>query len=236
VNSPGAARAGFGKSYFDKMRVSLEYSIEARPFRTEPGQIRDATMHLERIGMLRRSFLGFITALTLAALMQHAQAQEGPKVLIKTNAGEIVVELNPAKAPKSVENFLQYVKAGHYNGTIFHRVIRGFMIQGGGFTTKGAEKPTRPPVEIESSNGLKNRQYALAMARTPDPNSATAQFFINTNNNRFLDYPGQDGWGYAVFGKVIKGTEVVDLIEVVETDRRDKPVKPVAIESATIIE
>jgi peptidyl-prolyl cis-trans isomerase A (cyclophilin A)/peptidyl-prolyl cis-trans isomerase B (cyclophilin B) len=186
--------------------------------------------------MLRRSLLGLITALTLSVLAPLAAAQDVPKVSIKTNVGEIVVELNPAKAPKSVDNFLQYVKAGHYNGTIFHRVIRGFMIQGGGYNTKGAEKPTRPPVEIESSNGLKNKQYALAMARTPDPNSATAQFFINTNNNRFLDYPGQDGWGYSVFGKVIKGTEVVDLIEAVETDRRDKPVKAVVIESASIIE
>ena len=186
--------------------------------------------------MLRRSLFGLISALSLLALAPYSAAQEAPKVSIKTNVGEIVVELNPAKAPKSVENFLQYVKSGHYNGTIFHRVIRGFMIQGGGYTTKGAEKPTRPPIEIESSNGLKNKQYALAMARTPDPNSATAQFFINTNNNRFLDYPGQDGWGYAVFGKVIKGTEVVDLIEVVETDRRDKPVKSVVIESATIVE
>ena len=186
--------------------------------------------------MLRRSFIGLITALTLAALTHPAVADDAPKVSIKTNVGEIVVELNPAKAPKSVDNFLQYVKAGHYNGTIFHRVIRGFMIQGGGYSTKGAEKPTRAPIEIESSNGLKNKQYTIAMARTPDPNSATAQFFINTNNNRFLDYPGQDGWGYAVFGKVIKGTEVVDQIEAVETDRRDKPVKPVVIESATIVE
>lgn len=186
--------------------------------------------------MLRRSFLGFITALTLATLTQQATAQDAPKVSIKTNAGEIVVELNPAKAPKTVDNFLKYVKAGFYNGTVFHRVIKGFMIQGGGYTTKDVEKPTRAPIEIESANGLKNRQYTIAMARTADPNSASAQFFINTNNNRFLDYPGQDGWGYAVFGKVIKGTDVVDLIEVVETDRRDKPVKPVVIESATIVE
>ncbi len=186
--------------------------------------------------MLRRSFLGFITALTFAALPQHAAAQEAPKVSIKTSAGEIVVELNPAKAPKSVDNFLQYVKAGFYNGTVFHRVIRSFMIQGGGYSAKGAEKQTRPPIEIESANGLKNKQYTIAMARTQDPNSATAQFFINTNNNRFLDYPGQDGFGYAVFGKVIKGTEVVDQIEAVETDRRDMPVKPVVIESATLVE
>jgi peptidyl-prolyl cis-trans isomerase A (cyclophilin A)/peptidyl-prolyl cis-trans isomerase B (cyclophilin B) len=186
--------------------------------------------------MLRRSFIGLITALTLASFTQFAAAQEAPKVSIKTNVGEIVVELNPAKAPKSVDNFLQYVKAGHYNGTIFHRVIRGFMIQGGGYNAKGAEKPTRAPIEIESANGLKNKQYTIAMARTPDPNSATAQFFINTNNNRFLDYPGQDGWGYAVFGKVIKGADVVEKIKAVETDRRDKPLQNVVIESASIIE
>ena len=189
--------------------------------------------------MLRRSFFVWMTALTLGASASTAfgaATNEAPRVSIKTNVGEIVVELNPAKAPKSVDNFLQYVKSGFYNGTVFHRVIRGFMIQGGGFTTKDAEKATRAPIENESSNGLKNKQYAIAMARTPDPNSATAQFFINTHNNRFLDYPGQDGWGYAVFGKVIQGTEIVDLIEVVETDRRDKPLKPVVIESATIIE
>jgi peptidyl-prolyl cis-trans isomerase A (cyclophilin A) len=162
--------------------------------------------------------------------------RSAPTVSIKTSAGEIVVELDPKKAPKTVDNFLQYVKAGFYNGTVFHRVIRGFMIQGGGYTTKGAEKPTRGPIEIESSNGLKNKRYTIAMARTADPNSATAQFFINANDNRFLDYPGQDGFGYAVFGKVIKGSEVVDQIEAVETDRRDKPVKPVIIESATLIE
>ncbi len=157
-------------------------------------------------------------------------------VVLTTNHGKITIELDAAKAPKTVENFLNYVKSGHYDGTIFHRVINGFMIQGGGYTAKGDEKPTRAPIAIESSNGLKNRQYTIAMARTSDPNSATAQFFINTNNNRFLDYPGQDGWGYAVFGKVIKGSEVVDQIEAVETDRRDKPVKPVVIESATIVE
>jgi peptidyl-prolyl cis-trans isomerase A (cyclophilin A) len=127
-------------------------------------------------------------------------------------------------------------RSGFYNGTVFHRVIRGFMIQGGGYTPQGAEKATRGPIEIESSNGLKNRRYTIAMARTADPNSATAQFFINAKDNRFLDYPGQDGFGYAVFGKVIKGSEVVDQIEAVETDRRDKPIKPVIIESATLID
>lgn len=196
-----------------------------------------------------RFFVAAVTA-SLVMFAQHAVAEAAstggqakpnagraaPTVSIKTSAGEIVVELEPAKAPKTVDNFLQYVKAGFYNGTVFHRVIRGFMIQGGGYTPQGAEKPTRGPIEIESSNGLKNRRYTIAMARTADPHSATAQFFINTKDNRFLDYPGQDGFGYAVFGKVIKGSEVVDLIEAVDTDRRDKPVKPVIIESATLID
>ncbi|MFM7669249.1 MAG: peptidylprolyl isomerase [Betaproteobacteria bacterium] len=173
---------------------------------------------------------------TSTAQAKPAAANPAPTVLIKTSAGEIVVELDPAKAPKTVDNFLQYVKAGFYNGTVFHRVIRGFMVQGGGYTPQGSEKSTRGPIEIESSNGLKNRRYAIAMARTADPNSATAQFFINTKDNRFLDYPGQDGFGYAVFGKVIKGSEVVDQIEAVDTDRRDKPIKPVIIESATLID
>jgi len=173
---------------------------------------------------------------TTTAQAKPATASPAPTVLIKTSAGEIVVELDPAKAPKTVDNFLQYVKAGFYNGTVFHRVIRGFMIQGGGYTPQGSEKATRGPFEIESSNGLKNRRYAIAMARTADPNSATAQFFINTKDNRFLDYPGQDGFGYAVFGKVIRGSEVVDQIEAVDTDRRDKPIKPVIIESATLVD
>ena len=200
--------------------------------------------------MLRRSLVVFIfatalipltpaitaNAATAAGQANGAPAQAAPTVSLKTSAGEIVVELDPHKAPKTVDNFLQYVKAGFYNGTVFHRVIRGFMVQGGGYTAKGVEKPTRSPIDIESSNGLKNKRYSIAMARTADPNSATAQFFINTKDNRFLDYPGQDGFGYAVFGKVIKGSEVVDQIEAVETDRRDKPVKPVVIESITLIE
>ena len=200
--------------------------------------------------MLRMRLFVVALAASMALFTQVALAQAAstgsqakptadraaPTVSIKTSAGEIVVELDPKKAPKTVDNFLQYVKAGFYNGTVFHRVIRGFMIQGGGYTAKGAEKPTRGPIDIESSNSLKNKRYTIAMARTADPNSATAQFFINANDNRFLDYPGQDGFGYAVFGKVIKGSEVVDQIEAVETDRRDKPLKPVIIESATLIE
>ncbi len=186
--------------------------------------------------MLRRNFLSLITALSLASLAHTAAAEGLPKVAMKTSMGEIVLELNPEKAPKTVDNFLQYVKSGFYNGTIFHRVINGFMVQGGGFDTKGKEKPTRPPIPNEARNGLHNQAYTIAMARTPDPDSASAQFFINVNNNRFLDYPGQDGWGYAVFGKVIKGNEVIDKIKAVETDRRDKPAVNVVIESATLVE
>ncbi len=186
--------------------------------------------------MLRRQFLAVVTALSLTSLAGHAEAEGAPKVSMKTNLGEIVLELNPEKAPKSVENFVQYVKSGFYNGTTFHRVIPNFMIQGGGYDTQGNLKPTRDPIENEAKNGLRNREYTIAMARTSDPNSANSQFFINTNDNRFLDYPGQDGWGYAVFGKVIKGGDVVDKIESVQTGRRDKPLQDIVIESATLID
>src|SRR5690606_9947526 len=140
-------------------------------------------------------------------------------VVLKTNHGDIKIELDAEKAPKTVENFLSYVKAGHYNGTIFHRVISGFMVQGGGFEPGMKQKPTNEPVENEAKNGLKNENYTVAMARTAAPHSASAQFFINVNDNGFLDYPGQDGWGYCVFGKVVDGTDVVDKIKAVKTTR-----------------
>jgi peptidyl-prolyl cis-trans isomerase A (cyclophilin A) len=162
-----------------------------------------------------------------------------PQVELKTSAGTIRVELYPAKAPKSVENFLQYVKDGHYDGTIFHRVIPGFMVQGGGMTKDMAQKKTRAPVPIESKNGLKNELGTLAMARTSDPNSATSQFFINVNNNGFLDYPGQDGHGYTVFGKVVGGMDVVNKIVAVPTGNtgghQNVPRTPVLIESASVV-
>ena len=162
-----------------------------------------------------------------------------PQVDVKTSAGNIRVELYPAKAPKTVENFLQYVRDGHYNGTIFHRVIPGFMIQGGGMTPNMAQKPTRSPVPIESKNGLKNDTGTLAMARTSDPNSATAQFFINVKNNDFLNYPGQDGHGYTVFGKVVDGMDVVNKILAVPTGNQgmhqNVPRTPVVIESMTVV-
>ena len=157
-------------------------------------------------------------------------------VVLSTNHGDITIELDAEKAPKTVDNFLAYVKSGHYDGTIFHRVIDGFMIQGGGFEPGMKQKESGEPIDNEAANGLANEKYTVAMARTNDPHSATAQFFINAKDNRFLDYPGQDGFGYTVFGKVTKGSEVVDQIEAVETDRRDKPVKPVIIESVTLID
>jgi len=155
-------------------------------------------------------------------------------VIITTNHGAMTVELNDEKAPKSVANFLAYMEAGHYAGTIFHRVIDGFMIQGGGFEPGMKQKPADATVENEGKNGLKNEPYTLAMARTSAPHSASAQFFINVKNNSFLDYPGQDGFGYAVFGKIIEGTEVADAIKKVKTTRSgmfaDVPAEDVIIE------
>ncbi|MFC7299362.1 peptidylprolyl isomerase [Herminiimonas aquatilis] len=160
-------------------------------------------------------------------------------VILTTNHGKITIELDAEKAPKTVENFLAYVNSGHYAGTIFHRVIDGFMIQGGGFEPGMKQKPTNATVENEAKNGLKNDLYTLAMARTSDPHSASAQFFININNNTFLDYPGQDGWGYCVFGKVTDGTDVVEKIKSVKTTRSgmfaDVPVEDVIIEKAEVI-
>ena len=160
-------------------------------------------------------------------------------VLITTNKGNIKLELDAEKAPKSVANFLDYVAQGHYDNTVFHRVIGDFMIQGGGFDATMKQKPTGATVENEAKNGLKNDKYTVAMARTSDPHSASAQFFINTKNNAFLDYPGQDGWGYAVFGKVTEGTDIVDLINKVKTGRSgmfsDVPSEPVIIEKAEVI-
>ncbi|MBH9554121.1 peptidylprolyl isomerase [Inhella gelatinilytica] len=159
-------------------------------------------------------------------------------VELHTNKGLIRIELEAEKAPQSVENFLSYVRRGHYDGTIFHRVIKGFMVQGGGMTADMAQKPTEAPIQNEANNGLKNAKYTLAMARTNAPHSATAQFFINTVNNDFLDFKSESpsGWGYAVFGRVVSGTEVVDAIEKVKTGRSgyhsDVPVEAVVIEKA----
>jgi peptidyl-prolyl cis-trans isomerase B (cyclophilin B) len=154
--------------------------------------------------------------------------------------GVITLELDAAKAPKSVENFLSYVKKGHYDGTVFHRVIPGFMIQGGGFSAKMDQKSTDAPIPNEAANGLRNDRYTVAMARTSDPHSATAQFFINATDNDFLNHTGQNaqGWGYAVFGKVVGGTEVVDAIEKVKTGNQgfhqNVPKEAVVIEKAVV--
>jgi peptidyl-prolyl cis-trans isomerase A (cyclophilin A) len=165
-----------------------------------------------------------------ASLAAHAQ-----KVRLSTSEGDIVIELNAEKAPKSVDNFVQYVKAGHYSGTIFHRVIDNFMIQGGGMTADMKEKQTRAPIPLESKNGLNNDRGTVAMARTMDPNSATAQFFINVKNNDFLNAANsRDGNGYAVFGKVVSGMEVVDKIRAVPTGPGDVPSKPVIIKQAKL--
>ncbi len=183
------------------------------------------TRQLRGLALLAATMIGLSASLA-------AQAQ---KVKLATSEGDIVIQLDAAKAPKSVENFVAYVKAGHYNGTVFHRVISNFMIQGGGMTADLKEKPSRPPIPLESRNGLNNDRGTVAMARTADPNSATAQFFINVKDNNFLNSAqSQDGNGYAVFGKVISGMEVVDKIRAVPTAPGDVPVKPVTIMKATL--
>ena len=159
-------------------------------------------------------------------------------ITLKTSLGDITLELDHEKAPKTCENFEQYVRDGHFDGTIFHRVINNFMIQGGGFLPDMTQKATRDPIENEAKNGLSNANGSIAMARTMDPHSATAQFFINVKDNNFLDYPGQDGWGYCVFGKVTEGMGVVEAINAVDTTNRaghsDVPVDPIVIEKAEV--
>jgi peptidyl-prolyl cis-trans isomerase A (cyclophilin A) len=184
--------------------------------------------------------LKFIPALmagaALVALTGPALAQ---RVLLSTSMGDITVELEPAKAPRTVENFLQYVRAGHYDGTVFHRVINDFMIQGGGYKADMAEKPVRAPIALESRSGLSNVRGTLAMARTNMPDSATAQFFINVKDNLFLDQPNaRDGNGYAVFGRVVAGMDVVDKIKAVPTrslgEYQNVPVAAVVLKTAKV--
>ncbi len=163
-----------------------------------------------------------------------------PRVQLETTKGKILIELYADKAPKTVKNFLDYVKSGHYNGTIFHRVIPGFMIQGGGFTAEMAEKSSRPPIQNEADNRVPNQRGTLAMARTSDPHSASDQFFINVADNASLNFRGKpDGWGYAVFGKVVEGMDVVDAIVSVRTTKKgpydDVPVQPIVIQKASIV-
>jgi peptidyl-prolyl cis-trans isomerase A (cyclophilin A) len=188
----------------------------------------------------RRTALMLAATVALSTTATMSWAQAAPKVKLVTSAGDIVVQLDPAKAPKTVANFLQYVKDKQYDGTVFHRVIDGFMIQGGGFTPDMKEKQTRPPIPLEASNGLKNDKYTIAMARTSDPNSATAQFFINVKDNDMLNAPKPDGYGYAVFGKVISGADVVDKIRVARTGTKsgmqDVPLDAITIQSASVIQ
>jgi peptidyl-prolyl cis-trans isomerase B (cyclophilin B) len=168
------------------------------------------------------------------------QPPAAPVVKLETNFGDIFVRLDDRKAPISTANFIQYVKSGHYDGTIFHRVIKSFMIQGGGFTPDMKQKTARAAIRNEADNGLKNQKYTIAMARTNDPHSATSQFFINTKDNGFLDFKSQtaQGWGYAVFGRVIKGQDVVDKIEAAATGKRgvfdDVPTTPVVVKKALL--
>jgi peptidyl-prolyl cis-trans isomerase A (cyclophilin A) len=183
-----------------------------------------------------RALASVALACTLAVTGASAFAQ---KVKLSTSEGDIVIELDAAKAPKTVANFIEYVKAGHYDGTIFHRVIPDFMIQGGGMKPDMSEKPTRAPIPLESRNGLSNAKGTVAMARTMVPDSATAQFFINVRDNVFLDQPNsRDGNGYAVFGKVVAGMDVVEKIKVVPTGNagmhQNVPVKPVMIKKASL--
>jgi len=188
-----------------------------------------------RIVLRATALLAFSLALTGPVLAQGA----APRVKLATSAGDIVLELAPDKAPKTVANFLQYVRDRHYDGTVFHRVIDGFMIQGGGYTADFKEKPTRAPVPLEAGNGLKNERYTVAMARTSNPDSATSQFFINVKDNANLDAPNPDGHGYTVFGKVVSGAEVVDKIRAVRTAGQGRmqnvPVEPITIQSATVV-
>jgi peptidyl-prolyl cis-trans isomerase A (cyclophilin A) len=184
----------------------------------------------------RRLLLGLSTALLLSTA---ALAQTASQVKFQTSVGDFTVEVYPDKAPKTVENFLQYVKDKHYNGTIFHRVMDGFMVQGGGFTAAMSEKSTRDPIPLEAKNGLKNDRGTIAMARTGNPNSATAQFFINVVDNNGLNAPSPDGYGYAVFGKVVAGMETIDKIRVAPTGNKgmfqNVPQTPILINSATLV-
>lgn len=193
--------------------------------------------------LLRSLFFTIAATAFLVATPAQAQADKGktaaPRVKLVTSMGDITLELDPIKAPVTVENFLTYVKAGHYNGTVFHRVINGFMIQGGGFSEDMKEKSTRAPIKLESQNGLKNVRGAIAMARTGVPDSATSQFFVNVADNSRLDYPSFDGHGYAVFGRVTEGMDVVDKIKTVATGsqgpHQNVPTTPVVIRSATLL-
>jgi len=181
-----------------------------------------------------------LAALALSALSFTAQGKP-VNIVMETSLGTVKLQLDADKAPDTVANFVTYAKAGHYNGLVFHRVIKGFMFQGGGYDEKMNQRDTRAPVKNEAKNGLKNARGTVAMARTGDPHSATSQFFINHADNAFLDFPGRDGWGYCVFGKVTEGLDVVDKIANAETGNlppfgRDVPLKNIVIKSVTVLD
>lgn len=214
---------------------------DTRPTRILPG------LRLQRLGSAL--FTSALLVLGTSATAANSTTKEGSppmtsesRVKLQTSQGDIVIELNAEKAPKTSENFLSYVRDGFYDGTVFHRVINNFMIQGGGFEAGMKQKKTGAPIENEANNGLKNDRYTVAMARTSDPHSATAQFFINVADNDFLNHtaPTSNGWGYTVFGKVVEGTEVVDKIKGVKTGSRgfhqDVPAEDVIIEKASVVE
>jgi peptidyl-prolyl cis-trans isomerase B (cyclophilin B) len=198
--------------------------------------------HWWALAFTRALAVGLMIVLFSGAAMAADKGKGKPMVKLETSLGEITLELYPDKAPATVANFLQYVKDGFFNGTIFHRVIDGFMIQGGGFDAQMSQKPTRETIQNEADNGLANEAYTIAMARTQDPHSATAQFFINVANNSMLNHTAKtpQGWGYAVFGKVVKGNDVVDKIKAVPTATRGMhekvPAEPVTIIKATVVE
>ena len=193
-------------------------------------------MYTELAKQARRALMGLAIA---SAWCLGAHAQAAPSVQFQTSAGDFVIELNAEKAPKTVENFLQYVNDKHYEGTVFHRVIDGFMVQGGGFTVAMAQKPTRGPIPLEAANGLRNDRGTIAMARSGNPNSATAQFFVNVVDNPGLNAPQPDGFGYAVFGKVSSGMETIDKIRVLPTGNKsgmqNVPLTPITINSVRIL-
>lgn len=188
----------------------------------------------------RRLLLALVcAAMASPAALAAPRPAASPRVELDTSLGAIVVQLDASRAPRTVANFLHYVREGFYSGTVFHRVIPGFMVQGGGYTAQLALKPTAPPIPLESRNGLRNLRGTIAMARTADPNSATSQFFINLVDNSSLDYPQPDGYGYAVFGRVVSGMKVVDRIAAVPTHSvgpmANVPVQPVLIRSARVL-
>ncbi len=193
-------------------------------------------MQVQLAKQARRAFIGLVVA-GMWGLPAYAQA--ATSVQFQTSAGDFVIELNAEKAPKTVENFLQYVNDKHYEGTIFHRVIDGFMVQGGGFTSAMAQKPTRGPIPLEASNGLRNDRGTIAMARSGNPNSATSQFFINVVDNAGLNAPQPDGFGYAVFGKVSSGMETIDKIRTLPTGNKagmqNVPLTPITINAVRIL-